>query len=107
MPTISAKIIKHPRKQRDCDTCLKPIIGETARLYGCGMEGDPLYVMYLHPACVTGISALRKLQAAQQPVAADGGYCVCQPAQSQIITTGVGDWCLVCNRPRRAGNASR
>jgi hypothetical protein len=75
MPTISAKIIKHPRKQRDCDICLKPIIGETARLYGCGMEGDPLYVMYLHPACVTGISALRKLQAAQHCVNSDAPLC--------------------------------
>lgn len=74
MPTISAKIIKHPRTQRACDKCGKPITGRTARLFGSGCEGDPPYVMYLHVDCVTGKDTLRKLQAAQHQVAADTGY---------------------------------
>ena len=64
MPCISARIIKHPRTDRVCPICYKHIVGETARLYGSAEQGDPLYVLYLHPGCVTGTDSLSKLESA-------------------------------------------
>jgi hypothetical protein len=48
---ISANIIRKPRKKRRCEFCHKEIIGTTLRLYGCACQGDPKYVVYLHPDC--------------------------------------------------------
>lgn len=93
MPCISASIIKHPRRDRVCPICYEHIKGETARLYGNAEQGDPLYVLYLHPACVTGKESLRKLQAAQHRVQGDKcpscGGCGIDPLAQ-------GDW-VVCD----------
>lgn len=71
MPCISANIILRPRKRRICPTCSKPIIGKTARLYGNAHQGDPPWVIYLHPECVGGKDSLSKLHAAEQRLQRD------------------------------------
>jgi hypothetical protein len=48
---ISAILIKNSRMIRYCEHCNKRIEGETLRLYGAGLNGDPPYVIYLHPNC--------------------------------------------------------
>jgi len=53
MPVISVRVIKNPRKQRLCDECRQPLLGETIRLYGNGLEGDPMYALYLHRECIS------------------------------------------------------
>lgn len=52
MATISAKLIKNPRKSRYCDDCeedngLLPIV----RLYGYACNGDPKYNLYICVEC--------------------------------------------------------
>jgi len=59
---ISAKIIQRPRKQRKCDNCFKPIVGETLRLYGMADVGDNPYVVYLHPRCDQSKEVSKKLE---------------------------------------------
>jgi hypothetical protein len=49
---ISAKIIKNPRKIRDCASCNKAILGEQLRLYGAAHTCDQPYVLYVHPNCI-------------------------------------------------------
>ena len=56
-------------------------------------------LVHVAAVAVQWLECMERRQLTQR--AADGGYCDCQPAQSQVITTGVGDWCLSCNRPRR------
>jgi len=58
---ISAVIIKRPRKQRDCDNCHRPIVGEVLRLYGMAEIGDRPYAVYLHPTCDQSKEVARKL----------------------------------------------
>jgi hypothetical protein len=48
---ISARVIKHPRKQRRCENCEKWMNGEQVRLYGAAEKQDPPYVIYVHPEC--------------------------------------------------------
>jgi len=95
MPCISASIIKHPRKVRVCPICYKPIVGETARLYGNGCQGDPMFVLHLHPGCVSGKDSLRKLQAAQHRVQSD--VCHGCGTKFQLSTTKK---CFVCGSRR-------
>ena len=47
---ISATLIRHPRKDRSCDTCGIPL-GLTVRLYGCANHGDPKYALYICRGC--------------------------------------------------------
>jgi hypothetical protein len=49
---ISAKLIRSPRKRRRCDDCRTPMQSSHLRLYGYGCEGDPPYVIYIHPECL-------------------------------------------------------
>lgn len=51
MPTISARVIKQPQKQRRCDDCTRPIHGWQVRLYGMAFRGDKPYLTYFHPEC--------------------------------------------------------
>ena len=46
---ISAKLIRNPRKPRHCESCHQQIDGPILRLYGYACDGDPPYVIYLHP----------------------------------------------------------
>lgn len=44
--TISATVIRKPRKLRNCDNCGKLLLSEpTLRLYG-GVDGPPYWVLY-------------------------------------------------------------
>jgi len=64
---ISAKIIKRPRKERICDSCYRPIVGEQLRLYGCAEQGDKPYPVYLHPECNKSKEVARKLSGGLTP----------------------------------------
>ena len=46
---ISAKLIKNPRKERDCDNCRRVITGSQLRLYGSAETGDKPYILFVHP----------------------------------------------------------
>ena len=46
---ISAKLIKNPRNERDCDNCGRAITGSHLRLYGSAHTGDKPYVLFVHP----------------------------------------------------------
>ena len=47
---ISAKVIKNPRVKRRCERCLEFIEGSQLRLYGAAHDGEPLYVIFVHPS---------------------------------------------------------
>lgn len=51
---ISATVIQKTRSDKWCEFCQKKIqIGGSAiRCYGAGAEGDPPYVVFLHPECL-------------------------------------------------------
>ena len=68
---ISAKIIKRPRKERICDSCYRPIVGEQLRLYGCAEQGDKPYPVYLHPECDKSKEVARKLSGGLTMLAPD------------------------------------
>jgi len=70
---ISAIIIKRPRKERICDSCYHPIVGEQLRLYGCAEQGDKPYPVYLHPECDKSKEVARKLSGGLTPREPDGG----------------------------------
>jgi hypothetical protein len=60
---ISARMIRYPRKRRNCDQCgadmrMLPCV----RLYGCAFEGDPLYTLYICRRCAgeSGDAKVRK-----------------------------------------------
>lgn len=64
---ISAKLIKKSRVLRRCEECGKKMEpgSSVLRLYGAGMEGDPPYVIYVHPeACRYGNRTDPKIVAA-------------------------------------------
>lgn len=68
---ISAKLIKKPRKTRYCDDCNILIETSVLRLYGYGCDGDPPYVLYLHPKepCMGRDPKITKaLEAANKPI---------------------------------------
>lgn len=53
MPTISARVIKKPRKIRFCNGYRHRVLisGPQMRIYGNAFVGDPLYVMYTCLEC--------------------------------------------------------
>lgn len=69
---ISAKIINKPRKVRECAVCGYAMNFSQLRLFGSAESGDRPYVIYVHENCGKyDKDVLRKLQAAQQMLAAD------------------------------------
>lgn len=79
---ISAVIIKHPRKQRNCDNCHRPIVGEVLRLYGMADVGDKPYAVYLHPACDQSKEVARKLARGRTMLAPDKGQAAVNSSNS-------------------------
>lgn len=64
---ISAKLIKKSRVLRKCEECGNTIeLGlSVLRLYGMGTDGDPPYVIFIHPeACKYGVRTDPKIVAA-------------------------------------------
>lgn len=61
---ISAIGIRKPRVERYCERCGKLIVGTTIRLYGCAMEGDPKYTVYLHSGCAVSQISNEKIKRA-------------------------------------------
>lgn len=49
---ISAGVVRAPRGPRRCGTCGRPATGPVLRLYGAAHEGDPPYVLWVHPGCI-------------------------------------------------------
>lgn len=73
MPTISAKLIRKPRKTRRCEMCSKYIEGFQVRMYGSAHEHDKPYAIYSCVNCVQGMNdkkATAALVEAQGPVRA-------------------------------------
>lgn len=68
MTTLSARYVRHPRHRYVCDWCSRAISGPYIRLYGRGMDGDPMSTLRLHPAppCISADSCDVKVQAALQ-----------------------------------------
>lgn len=60
MTVISAKRIINPQKQRRCEDCSLLIHGQQIRLYGYAETGDPPFVIYCHPECVSQSSETQK-----------------------------------------------
>lgn len=56
MPTISAKLIRKPRKVWCCEMCGLRIIGAHIRMYGSASRGDKPYVIRVCPGCVAGMN---------------------------------------------------
>ena len=50
MTMLSARYVRQPRKRYICDWCKRPIAGPYIRLYGNGMDNDPMSTLRLHPA---------------------------------------------------------
>ena len=63
MGTISAKVIRKPRKRWYCANCGTGPMDEHLRLYGYGCSGDPPWVMRLCIPCGDN-GADKKIQAA-------------------------------------------
>ncbi len=66
MPTISAKLIHRPRKQRYCEMCHKPIEPPQVRMYGSAHECDKPYVIYSCVDCVRGMNDKKAAAAIEQ-----------------------------------------
>jgi hypothetical protein len=47
--TLSARYVRQPRRTYWCDWCGRSITGPYIRLYGNGMESDPMHTLRLHP----------------------------------------------------------
>jgi len=67
---ISAKLIKKSRTLRKCEECGDQIeVGSSLlRLYGMATDGDPPYVIFIHPeGCKYGVRTDPKILAALAP----------------------------------------
>jgi len=64
---ISASIVVMGRRLYKCETCGKTIFASHVRLYGSAEQGDPPFVVRIHPECATR-EVLVKLQAAKHRV---------------------------------------
>jgi hypothetical protein len=95
---ISAIIIKRPRKERICDSCYHPIVGEQLRLYGCAEQGDKPYPVYLHPECDKSKEVARKLSGGLTPRVLDGALCACPQSRFSV---GDPSKCILCGKSRR------
>lgn len=66
MTTLSARFVRRPRRIYVCDWCGRSISGPYVRLYGRGMDNDPMGTLRLHPteACCPSATRDLKTQAA-------------------------------------------
>lgn len=66
MTTLSARYVKQSRKRYVCDWCEKAISGPYIRLYGRGMDNDPMSTFRLHPTerCCPSTTRDPKVQSA-------------------------------------------
>ena len=96
---ISAKIIRRPRKERICDSCYRPIVGEQLRLYGCAEQGDKPYPVYLHAECDKSKEVARKLAGGRTQRALDAATP--SPCQHDFGMLGICDKCGETESPRR------
>ena len=96
---ISAKIIEHPRKVRDCEVCKTPMNFRQLRLYGSA-ESDKPYVIYTHVNCGKWDKNVeRKLQAVEPSVQRTCANC----GASDWVTAGFPvsrEYCKRCGASR-------
>jgi hypothetical protein len=97
---ISAKVINHPRKIRDCVVCTLPMNFRQVRIYGAAERSDPPYVIYTHVHCATWDKEIvRKLQAVEQSVQRTCANC----GASDWVTAGFPvsrEYCKKCGASR-------
>jgi len=77
---VSAKVIENTQKPRECWFCVKTIyIGyPCVRIYGCGVEGDPKYVIYGHIKCNFIIEPDKKIRKVVDEYFKGIGRCLSQ-----------------------------
>lgn len=68
MPTISAKVIRSPRKQWKCEMCSILIEGVHLRMYGMAEIGDLPYVVRSCFKCSEHMIADKKVKAALKEI---------------------------------------
>lgn len=49
---LSVRVIRKPKRVRQCYDCGRDIEGATIRYYGMPDVGDKPYCLYVHPGCV-------------------------------------------------------
>ena len=49
---LSVRVIRKPKRVRQCCECGRDIEGVTIRYYGMPDVGDKPYCLYVHPGCV-------------------------------------------------------
>ncbi len=89
MPIISLSVVKHPRKMRRCDNCLKYIDGETIRIYGMAEIGDKPYDLFLHRSCLVSRDAIARLRAVEhRDEAVEAGQGGTSHTEDDVVTVG-------------------